>query len=181
MALAQKFADALWPYGTYGRMADSMIGGKEGGPKASEGPPPGSPPARTLREKLIAEDPHFEKRMRITMKVIGEEVTRIAKPIESKFRAGLAKSIARRFSSEQLGPIATFFESDAGKAYAAQSMTLFHQRARDAGNDPVDPRGDEGNAGGDGAREESGRASAAPAQAQSGRDAAGREGGRWRR
>lgn len=151
MALAQKVADALWPDGTYGRMVDSMIGGKdgladmfldmkpaeimasvmqgmagaEGIPKAAEGPPPGSPPARTLREELVAEDPHFEERMRITMKVIGEEVTRISKPIEPKFRAGLAKSIARRFSSDQLGPIATFFGTDAGKAYAAQSMTLF--------------------------------------------------------
>ncbi len=74
---------------------------------------------------MVADDPFFEERMRITAKVVGDELTRLAGPIEPKLREGLTKSIARRFSREQLGPIATFFETDAGKAYAAQSMSLF--------------------------------------------------------
>ena len=74
---------------------------------------------------MIAEDPHFEERMRITMNVVGDEVRRIARPIEPRFRDGLARSIARRFTREQLEPIAVFFETDAGRAYAEQSMTLF--------------------------------------------------------
>ena len=82
-------------------------------------------PSPTLRESMIAEDPHFEERMRISAKVAGEELTRLAAPIEPKLRDGLSKSIARRFTSEQLVPIATFFETDAGKAYAAQSLSLF--------------------------------------------------------
>ena len=148
-ALAARVATALWPDGTYGRMVDSMVGGKDGlgdmfldmrpadmmvlvaqtmavdgkpAPAVKEG---AGPPSPTLREMLTAEDPHFEERMRITMKVVGDEVRRIAKPIEPKFREGLARSIARRFTREQLEPIALFFETDAGRAYAEQSMTLF--------------------------------------------------------
>lgn len=148
-ALAARVAASLWPDGTYGRMIDSMIGGKdglsdmfldmrpsdlmgalaetmvgEGKPAADvkEGPDPPSP---TFREMFKAEDPHFEERMRITMNVVGEEVRRIAKPIEPKFREGLSKSIARRFTREQLAPIATFLETEPGRAFAAQWMTLF--------------------------------------------------------
>ena len=148
-ALAGKVAGALWPDGTYARMVDSMIGGKDGladmvldmrpaelmgmmlqgmaGPdsKPADAPPPEKERAKTLREELIAKDPHFEERMRITMKVVGEEVARIAKPIEPKLRDGLTKSIARRFTREQLVPIAAFFDSEAGRAYAAQSMSLY--------------------------------------------------------
>ena len=146
--LSERVAASLWPDGTYGRMIDSMFGGKDGltdmfldmrpadlmgalaetmvadgkpKPDVTEGPEP----TPTFREMFTAEDPHFEERMRIMVRVLGEEVRRIAKPIEPKFRAGLAKSIERRFTREQLGPIATFLETDAGRAYAAQSMTMF--------------------------------------------------------
>ena len=148
-ALAARVASSLWPDGTYGRMIDSMIGGKDGlsdmfldmrpsdlmgalaetmvgegkpKPDVKEGPDPPSP---TFREMFKAEDPHFEERMRITMNVVGEEVRRIAKPIEPKFREGLSKSIARRFTRDQLAPIATFLETEPGQALAAQWMTLF--------------------------------------------------------
>ena len=148
-ALAARVAASLWPDGTYGRMVDSMFGGKDGltdmvldmrpsdlmgtfaeamaeevKPAAETKKEPG-PPAPTIREMLIAEDPHFEERMRITVKVVGDEVRRITRPIEPKFREGISKSIARRFTRAQLEPIAVFFETDAGRAYAAQSMTLF--------------------------------------------------------
>ena len=148
-ALAARVAASLWPDGTYGRMVDSMIGGKDGisdmfldmrpsdlmgalaetmvgegkpKPDVTEGPDPPSP---TFREMFKAEDPHFEERMRITMTVVGEEVRRIAKPIEPKFREGLAKSIARRFTRDQLAPIAAFLETEPGRAFADQWMTLF--------------------------------------------------------
>lgn len=148
-ALAGRVAMALWPDGTYGRILDSMFGGggngladlfldmrpgevlgmmaesMAGNGKAAAPSEKPAAPSPTLREALRAEDPYFEERMRITMKVIGEEVNRIARPLEPRFRDGLAKSIARRFTTEQLGPIAAFLETEAGKAYAAQSMTLF--------------------------------------------------------
>ena len=148
-ALAARVAASLWPDGTYGRLVDSMVGGPDGvdslfldmrpadmmalmaetmaagGPEVPDVKQGADPKSPTLRQMLTAEDPHFEERMRITMKVVGEEVRRIAKPIEPRFRAGLAKSIARRFTRDQLEPIAAFFETDAGRAYAEQSMTLF--------------------------------------------------------
>ena len=147
-ALAERVAASLWPDGTYGRMIDSMFGGKDGltdmfldmrpadlmgalaetmvadgkpKPDIKEGPEP-SP---TFRQMFTAEDPHFEERMRIMVKVMGDEVRRIARPIEPKFRAGLAKSIERRFTRAQLEPIAAFLETEPGRAYAAQSMTMF--------------------------------------------------------
>lgn len=147
-ALAERVAASLWPDGTYGRMIDSMFGGKDGltdmfldmrpadlmgalaetmvaegkpKPEVKEGPEP-SP---TLREMFKAGDPHFDERMRIMVQVMGDEVRRIARPIEPKFRAGLAKSIERRFTREQLGPIAAFLETGPGRAYAAQSVTMF--------------------------------------------------------
>ena len=147
-ALAARVAASLWPDGTYGRMIDSMFGGKDGltdmfldmrpaelmgtfaEAMAEEGKPPATKerkemPSPTIREMLTAEDPHFDERMRIMVQVLGDEVRRIAKPIEPKFRAGLSKSIARRFTRAQLEPIAAFLETEPGRAYAAQSMTMF--------------------------------------------------------
>lgn len=153
-ALAARVAASLWPDGTYGRLVDSMAGGKDGladmvldmrpadlmvtfaqamaeegkpkdGNPMAEGREPAGPPTPTIREMMIARDPHFEERMRITMAVVGDEVRRISKPIEPRFREGLSKSIARRFSSAELEPIAAFLETEAGRAFAAQSMTMF--------------------------------------------------------
>lgn len=145
LGLAARVSAALWPNGTYGRIFQGMMGGENGlfdmvldmrpadllgamaedaGGKTAKGAPPAKP-SPTLRETMRAEDPHFEERMRITAKVAGEELTRIAAPIEPKLRDGLTKSIARRFTAAQLSPIADFFETEAGKAYAAQSMSLF--------------------------------------------------------
>ena len=149
-ALAARVAASIWPDGTYGRMIDSMFGGKDGltdmfldmrpadlmGALAetmvAEGKPKPQPdvterpePSPTLRQMFTAEDPHFDERLRIMTRVVGEEVRRIAKPIEPKFRAGLAKSIERRFTREELEPIAAFLETGPGRAYAAQSMTMF--------------------------------------------------------
>jgi hypothetical protein len=147
-ALAARVAASIWPDGTYGRMLDSVFGGKdgltdmfldmrpsdlmgaladtmvaEGKPRADVKEGPENSP--TFREMFTAEDPHFEERMRITVQVVGEEVRRIAKPIEPKFREGLSKSIARRFTKQQLEPIAAFLETEPGRAFAAQSMTMF--------------------------------------------------------
>lgn len=150
LALAARVAGALWPDGTYGRMFQGMMSGDNGlfetaldmrpsdflGAMA-EGPPKGgkankkaaanakAKPSPTLREMMRAQDPYFEERMRITAKVVGEEMTRLAAPLEPKLRVGLTKSIARRFTTGELGPIADFFATDPGKAYAGQSISLF--------------------------------------------------------
>jgi hypothetical protein len=110
------------PSDLMGALAETMVGEGKPKPDVTEGPDPPSP---TFREMFKAEDPHFEERMRITMKVVGEEVRRISKPIEPKFRDGLSKSIARRFTRDQLVPIAAFLETEPGRAFAAQWMTLF--------------------------------------------------------
>lgn len=149
LKLAARVSAVLWPNGTYVRIFQGMTGGEDGlfdmvldlrpgeimgamfegaaaGPEAQaakDAPP--KKPSPTLRESIVAEDPYFEERMRISMKVAEEEMTRLAAPIEPKLREGLAKSIARRFTTAQLVPIATFFETDAGRAYAEQSFSMF--------------------------------------------------------
>ena len=152
LKLAARVSAVLWPNGTYVRIFQGMTGGQDGlfdmvldlrpgeimgamfegaaaGPEAKPGKDaPPRKPSPTLRESIVADDPHFEERMRISMKVAEEEMTRLAGPIEPKLREGLAKSIARRFTTEQLVPLATFFETDAGKAYAAQSLSLFFDK-----------------------------------------------------
>ena len=134
LALANQVAAALWPDGTYGRMAKTMIGGEGGlsdlvldmrpddiiaafmegmaaakddkAAKSAPPPPKDAKPSRTLREQLTAEDPNFDERMRITVKVASEEIARIAQPLEPKMREGIAKSVARRFDKPQLEQIA---------------------------------------------------------------------------
>lgn len=147
LALAARISAAIWPNGTYGRIFQGMMGGENGlldmaldmrpsdflgamaegaDSNASKGKAaPAAKPSPTLRESMRAEDPYFEERMRITAKVAGEEMARLAAPIEPKLRDGLTKSIARRFTREQLGPIADFFATEPGKAFAAQSISLF--------------------------------------------------------
>ena len=104
-----------------GMPKDSDMANHGDGPVLS---PKDGKPSKTLHEELVAKDPYFDERMRITIKVVAEEITRITAPFEPKLRAGLAKSIARRFTREHLVPIAAFFQTEPGKAYAAQSMTL---------------------------------------------------------
>ncbi len=190
-ALAVRVAASLWPDGTYGRLVETMFVGKDGltdmvfdmrpadlmvtmaqafaedGKPAAKPKRPAEPPSPTIREMMIAKDPHFEERTRITMKVVGEEVRRIATPIEPRFREGLAKSIARRFTSEQLGPIATFLDR-AGARLCGAVDDLVHRQGRDAGAGPLGAGDGQGNARGDGEGRKGDRAFAQAAQGQAG-------------
>ena len=78
-------------------------------------PEKGATPA-SLRESIIKDDPHFDERMRIMRKVIGEELIKISAVMEPKLREGLARSIARRFDEKQLRDINSFLATDSGRA-----------------------------------------------------------------
>ena len=62
--------------------------------------------------------------MRITRRVISEELLKISAVMEPKMREGLARSIARRFDEKQLREINTFLATDSGKAFAGQTMRM---------------------------------------------------------
>lgn len=143
LALATRIADVLWPNGTYGRMMQEMMGGENGMMDAMFGMRPVDlvgedvlrkdskdgklPPeaTQTMAEAIRAKDPHFEERMKISMRVMGEVMGKMFAPLEPGLRKGLARAYARRFTTEQLTDIAAFVATPSGKVFAAESMMLF--------------------------------------------------------
>ena len=129
LALAQKTASGVLPNGTYAALFDEMMGGMvdkvlainpaDFGAKAT-----GATPA-TLRQQIARDDPHFDERMRIMRRVVGEELVKISAVMEPKLRDGLARSIARRFDERQLKDINAFLATDSGRAFAGQTMRMW--------------------------------------------------------
>lgn len=129
LALARTTAAGMLPNGTYAALFDEAMSGiverilsvkpVDLGVKATAGS------ATSLREQLEKEDPHFEERMKITRKVIGEELIKISAVMEPKLRDGLARSISRRFDEKQLGDINTFLATESGRAFAGQAMRMW--------------------------------------------------------
>jgi hypothetical protein len=136
MALARQAIDYVWPLGTYrrliansmGGMTDMMIGATLD-VKTDDMLPPGTrpkgTPSGTLREAMAKEDPYFEERMRIMYRVMGEEMAPIASHVEPQVREALATIYARRFTAEQLADMNRFFATPSGRAYAADSLTVY--------------------------------------------------------
>lgn len=132
LALSRVTVVSLFPDGTYGRMMDGMMDSvvdrildlseADFGVKPKDGKPASK---ESLRQAAIKEDPHFEERMRITERVIREEMVKIAAIVEPKLREGLARSMARRFDEKQLGDINTFLATDSGRAFGSQSMAMW--------------------------------------------------------
>jgi hypothetical protein len=132
LALARTTVQSLLPDGTYARMMDGVMGGvvdrimdlseADFGAKGKDGKPPSK---ETLRQAALKEDPHFEERMRIMERVIGEEMAKISRIIEPKLRDGLARSMARRFDARQLTDINAFLATDTGRAFGNQSMAMW--------------------------------------------------------
>ena len=130
LALATHTANGVLPNGTYAALFDEMMGGlvdkvlsinpADFGAKGTKGAAPAS-----LRASMIKEDPHFDERMRIMRKVIGEELIKISAVMEPKLREGLARSIARRFDEKQLRDINAFLATDSGRAFAGQTMRFW--------------------------------------------------------
>jgi hypothetical protein len=79
----------------------------------------------SLREELARDDPHFEERMKIMRKIVGEELIKISALMEPKLREGLARSIARRLDEKQLKDVNAFLATDSGRAFAGQSMRMW--------------------------------------------------------
>ena len=132
LALARATANGMLPDGTYAGLFDDMISGlvervlslnpaEFGAPAAKDK----APAAMSLRQEIAKGDPHFEERMRITRRVIGEELIKISAVMEPKLREGLARSIARRFDERQLKDVNAFLATDTGKAFAGQTMRMW--------------------------------------------------------
>ena len=132
LALAKTTAEGVFPNGTYVALFDDAMSGivdkvlamrpgelfpaKDGAKTATNA---------SLREELTKDDPHFEERMKIMRKIVGEELIKISALMEPKLREGLARSIARRLDEKQLRDTNAFLATDSGKAFAGQSMRMW--------------------------------------------------------
>jgi hypothetical protein len=141
LALARVTVDHIWPMGTYARMMRgsidqisdsvmvSMLDLKVGDvvPDPPEGAEPIDPELAdaTLREVMAKADPHFEERMRITNRVVMDEIIPVMSRLEPDVREALARAYARRFSEPQLAELNRFFATPTGTSYARESMMLF--------------------------------------------------------
>lgn len=132
LALSRTAVQGLLPSGAYGRLVGDMMGGMvervlgmseaDFGKKGDKDKPPST---ATLREQLIKDDPHFEERMRITERVLSEEMAKVSAIIEPRLREGLARSMARRFDERQLADLNAFLATDSGRAFGQQSMAMW--------------------------------------------------------
>lgn len=134
LAVAEKVVAALVPDGIYvkmmrdqfPRMMDAMMAQMMGKTPAELGMPEnGADGGKTMREAMAGADPHFEERMQIMTRVMGEEMGAVFEKIEPRVRAGLSRAFARKFTIEQLDAQNAFFATPAGKAFANEYLTTF--------------------------------------------------------
>lgn len=133
LALARTTVNGLLPDGTYARMMDGMMHGvidramglTEADFAKGESKAKPATATTTLGQKLAKDDPYFDERMKITERVMTEEMGKVAAIIEPHIRDGLAHSIARRFDEKQLADINAFLATDSGKAFGSQSMAMW--------------------------------------------------------
>lgn len=140
LAVAERIVKQIFPAGTYRRMMDgtmnqiidatmgSMSGMKVGDLARAGGADAETVAAagdKTMGEALEEADPHHKERMRITMDVMMDEMVTLMTEAEPEIQQGLARVYARRFTPQQLGELATFFETPTGRAYADQYMMVF--------------------------------------------------------
>ena len=132
LALAKHTAAGVLPSGTYAAMFDEIMSGMFDRVLAMK--PGDFMPAKdkaksdaslSLHDQILKDDPHFDERMKIMRRVIGEELVKISAVMEPKLREGLARSVARRFDEKQLREINGFLATDSGKAFGAQTMRMW--------------------------------------------------------
>lgn len=131
LALARKAVAAIIPPGTMEKIMKTSMGNMEEmmmksmfDMKGSDLGVTGEGKEKTLREAMAEKDPHFEERMKITNRVMAEEMGRIFTRLEPRMVEGMARAYSRRFTVADLNEINRFFESPAGANFARQSFEL---------------------------------------------------------
>jgi len=70
-------------------------------------------------------DPHFEERMKISTRVMMDEMTDLMTRMEPALRDALTRIYARKFTVSQLAEMNAFFATDTGSAFARDYMMVF--------------------------------------------------------
>ncbi len=135
LAEAEKAVAVLVPKGIYMTMMrdkmpqimDMMMSEMMGKTPGELGlPADGKVPAdRPLGAAAASRDPHFEERMKISTRVMFEEMGKLFDAMEPRIRAGLARAFARKFTLQQLGDMNAFFATPSGSAFASQYLMTF--------------------------------------------------------
>ena len=141
MEAAKSTVDYLFPLGTYERMMkgtmdqimDSMMAGMggmrmgdlAGAGGVSKGDIPEDMGEKTLAEISREADPHFDERMKISTKVMMDEMIDLMITMEPAVREALTKIYARKFNVAQLTEMNSFFATDTGSAFARDYMMVF--------------------------------------------------------
>lgn len=131
LALAKQAVAAIIPPGTMQKVMKDSMGGMEEmmlkgmfDMKGSDLGVDGEGKDKTLREAMAEKDPHFEERLRITNRVMAEEMGVIFTRLEPRMVEGMSRAYARRFTVAELTEINRFFASPAGASFARQSFEL---------------------------------------------------------
>lgn len=137
---AKQTVAAVFPNGTYARLMEASMGSVMDNVMGSIGDLPlrdliaatGATQEEldklgegTLQEMMAILDPVYEERMKVTMKVMSDQMSAMMTQFEPAFQDGLARAYARRFDTRQLAELNTFFATPTGAAYANESMLLF--------------------------------------------------------
>lgn len=80
---------------------------------------------KTMAEAMRETDPAFEERMKITTRVMSQEMGTVMGRMEPRVRAGLGRAFARKFTVQQLSDLNAFFATPSGKAFAGEYLALF--------------------------------------------------------
>ncbi len=140
-AAAKVAVDYLFPLGTYERMMrgtmdqmmDSMLaslgtmrmGDLSGVAGVSDDDIPEGEGDKTLADISRDADPHFEERMKISTRVMMDEMVTLMTTMEPAIREALTRIYARKFTASQLGEMNLFFATDTGSAFARDYMMVF--------------------------------------------------------
>lgn len=140
LAAAQTTVDHLFPLGTYERMMkgtmdqimDSIMGQMFERPVAEtlksygiEDEELDAMGDTSFNELMKEKDPHFEERMKISTRVMMDEMVKLMTAMEPEIRTALTKIYARKFTVQQLTEMNAFFATNTGSIFARDYMMVF--------------------------------------------------------
>lgn len=138
--MATALAAKLFPDGTHRRMLGDSLGKMKSGMVDQLGNMPLGDLAKAYgldaqaaarldkatNKKIIAiVDPAFRDRPKLAMDGMLKGMIPLFEQVEPELRAGLAGSLAHRFTASELGELRAFFATSPGRSFAGQQMLLF--------------------------------------------------------
>jgi len=138
--MATELAAKLFPDVTHRRMLGDSLGKMKSGMVDQMANMPLGDPAKaydldaqaaarldkaTIRNIMAIVDPAFRDRPKLAMDGMLEGMILLFEQVEPELRAGLAESLAHRFTASELGELRAFFATSTGRSFAGEQMLLF--------------------------------------------------------